>query len=446
MEQWPGGDGQGYARFQQAPYAAFGQPVLAAAAEGVLQVPPYGYVGYVKTPYGLQLAQLQALPGRAGKDAMAQAYAPAAHLAPLPVGVPFLAGQDHLAAAQLAAERPHPGHMNPLQQRSQQLQQLQLQLQQQQQQLQQQQLQLLHQLQQQQRQQHQQQLLHHHPGAPRSRQAQAAQLQLELAHAHAQQHPLSGVLPSSLFPPSPPRALHAPRPPSDPAAAAAAAEQQQQQVQAPARPASSSPPPAAASSDPMPDSWSWLMEGVLQIVLSHLRSGHVRNFRAVCRHWKAVADGNTMSLAPRMLRPKAMTTLFPRLHTLILTNCLNVRNRDLFVLAQSAWSLRTLTVGDDMNKPWVTNRGLSSIAKMTSLTALSLHDCNSVTNNGLTCLNKLRALGHLSLKGCRKITNSGLEVLQHNTGLTSLNVFGCVRISDKGLLPLVALPLRSLHL
>jgi hypothetical protein len=203
---------------------------------------------------------------------------------------------------------------------------------------------------------------------------------------------------------------------------------------------------SSALEAPPPDGWSWLFEGVLQIVLGYLRQSHVRNFRAVCKHWKAVADSNTMKLTPRALRPKAITTLFPRLHTLILTNCINVRNRDLFVLAQSAWSLRTLTVGDDMNKPWVTNRGLSSIAKMTSLTALSLHDCNSVTNNGLTCLNKLRALGKLSLKGCRKITNSGLEVLQHNTGLTSLNVFGCVRISDKGLLPLVALPLSSLHL
>jgi hypothetical protein len=439
MEQWAGGDGQGYAqlnRIQQVPYAAFAglqQPVLAATAEGAHLHPPHGFMAYVKTPYGLQLAQMQVRT----KDGLAHlpAYAPAAQL--VPVGLPFFPNQDPLAA-QMAAERLHTRHMHPLQHRSHQhqlqLQQLQLQLQQQQ--IQHQHHQLLHQLHHQhhQHQQHQQQQIMHHQGLPRARQQQAAQ---QLQQAQAQHLQFGGALPSGLLPPSPPRHLPACGPRHD----APGAEQPPRQAAAAA--AAAAPP---TTEGPTPDSWSWLMEGVLQIVLSHLRSSHVRSFRTVCRHWKAVADGNTVTLAPRMLRPKPMTTLFPRLHTLILTNCLNVRNRDLFVLAQSAWSLRTLTVGDDMNKPWVTNRGLSSIAKMTSLAALSLHDCNSVTNNGLTCLNKLRALGHLSLKGCRKITNCGLEVLQHNTGLTSLNIFGCVRISDKGLLPLVALPLRSLCL
>jgi hypothetical protein len=72
-----------------------------------------------------------------------------------------------------------------------------------------------------------------------------------------------------------------------------------------------------------------------------------------------------------------------------------VRNRDLYVLAQSPIQLRCLTLGDDTNKPWVTNKGLLSIGRMTSLVSLALHDCNSITNNGLASLRyEFRLQGH----------------------------------------------------
>lgn len=129
-----------------------------------------------------------------------------------------------------------------------------------------------------------------------------------------------------------------------------------------------------------------------------------------------------------------------------LVRCPAVRNRDLYVLAHSPLQLQSLTLGDDTNRPWVTNRGLVSIGHMCTLQQLALHDCNSITNNGLTCLAGLASLVSLSLRGCRKITNNGLEVLAALTGLSSLNLYGCSRISDLGVPLLEGLPLRALSL
>jgi hypothetical protein len=176
--------------------------------------------------------------------------------------------------------------------------------------------------------------------------------------------------------------------------------------------------PRGSASTALPEgvenlSWAWLVDGILQQVVQNL-CGHnsLQAFRLTCRHWKAVADQNIRQLAPRCLKPKDLVSLFPRLQVLELVQCPNVRNRDLYVLAQSAVRLRCLTLGDDTNKPWVTNRGLSSIGRMSSLQSLALHDCNSITNNGMTSLGGLRHLSSLSLRGCKKITNNGLEVLQ----------------------------------
>jgi len=94
----------------------------------------------------------------------------------------------------------------------------------------------------------------------------------------------------------------------------------------------------------------------------------------------------------------------------------------------------------------VTNKGLLSIGRMTSLVSLALHDCNSITNNGLASLSGLSNLSSLSLRGCKKITNNGLEALQNSTSLTSLNLHGCKRISDKGLEALTKLPMKALSL
>ncbi|GBF94798.1 hypothetical protein Rsub_07970 [Raphidocelis subcapitata] len=214
-----------------------------------------------------------------------------------------------------------------------------------------------------------------------------------------------------------------------------------------ARPPPSPPPspPTAPGSENL--GWAWLVEGILSQVAAHLvANSNVRAFRLTCRHWRAVADRSTRALSPRRLWPRELVVLFPRLQTLELAQCVDVRNRDLFVLANSSLELRRLTLGDDAIKPWVTNKGLASIGSMTSLRSLALHDCNSVTNNGLAHLSGLSRLSSLSLRGCKRITNSGLEALQSNTQLQSLNLHGCRRISDRGLAVLVHLPLRALSL
>lgn len=195
-------------------------------------------------------------------------------------------------------------------------------------------------------------------------------------------------------------------------------------------------------------SWAWLVDGVLQQVVVHLEgnSSSLRAFRATCQHWRACADATMQALAPSTLLPKDLIKLFPALQHLQLVSCRNVRNRDLYVLAQSNMHLTSLVLGDDTNKPWVTNRGIESIARMTRLKFIALHDCNSITNNGITALSSLTRLDRLSLRGCRKLTNNGMEVVKQLTGVTKLNLYGCKRLSDAGITPLQGLPLLALSL
>ena len=193
-------------------------------------------------------------------------------------------------------------------------------------------------------------------------------------------------------------------------------------------------------------SWSSLTVGILQSVIVRLSEGDVKGVRQVCRHWRAVLDQNLEQLTPSSMKSKTIVARFPNLRVLHLTQCENIRNRDLLIIARSGLRLHTLTLGDDTNRPWVSNKGLASVSQVTTITSLNLQDCNGVTNLGLKALNNLKSLTHLSLKGCCKLTNSGLEALAQNTALTTLNLFGCLRISDKGLLPLGQLHLHSLSL
>lgn len=62
------------------------------------------------------------------------------------------------------------------------------------------------------------------------------------------------------------------------------------------------------------------------------------------------------------------------------------------------------------------HRGIESIARMTRLKFIALHDCNSITNNGITALSSLTRLDRLSLRGCRKLTNNGMEVVKVRLG------------------------------
>jgi hypothetical protein len=179
-------------------------------------------------------------------------------------------------------------------------------------------------------------------------------------------------------------------------------------------------------------SWGDLTVGILQTVLAKLSDSDVKSLRQVCRHWRAAVDQNLEALTPNSLKSKTVTLRFPNLRLLHLTNCAVVRNRDLQLLSRSGLRLHTLVIGDDANKPWVTNLGLSWIGKITTLTSLSLQDCTQVTNKGLAFLGQLSSLATLSLRGCARLTNQGLEALQSHTGLTSLNLAGCRRVGAHG--------------
>ena len=65
---------------------------------------------------------------------------------------------------------------------------------------------------------------------------------------------------------------------------------------------------------------------------------------------------NYSSLPQPLLDATTTATTAPSLQSLQLVSCRNVRNRDLYVLAQSGMHLTSLVLGDDTNKPWVTNR------------------------------------------------------------------------------------------
>lgn len=139
--------------------------------------------------------------------------------------------------------------------------------------------------------------------------------------------------------------------------------------------------PSASASAPMSpnyeisgtsEDWRSLTEGLLQKIISRLGGEDVKKVRLVGRHWRAVADHNLEQLSPSSMQSAVIVTRFRNLKALHLTNCANVRNRDLMIIARSGLRLHTLTLGDDTTKPWVTNKGLAYIAQMPTLTALHL--------------------------------------------------------------------------
>ncbi|MEW5313629.1 MAG: hypothetical protein WDW38_005181 [Sanguina aurantia] len=192
--------------------------------------------------------------------------------------------------------------------------------------------------------------------------------------------------------------------------------------------------------------WSTLTAGLLEQALDLVNGFQIQQVRLVCRHWRAVSDGYTLSLSPVEMRSAALVARFPALRSLELLRCANVRNRDLQTIVRAGPPLHTLLLGDNTTKPWVTNAGVEVVARLASLTCLGLQDCNSITNQGLRPLSRLTALKSLSLKGCRKLTNGGMEVIAGLTSLTSLNLHGVKRLHAAGLQPLRGLLLLELAL
>lgn len=91
--------------------------------------------------------------------------------------------------------------------------------------------------------------------------------------------------------------------------------------------------------------------------------------------------------------PQTSTPTFASLPT----GCLKVRSRDFRLLANSGLRLRAIIIGQEADKPWITNRGLDYIGLIKGLQHLALRNCHSVTNKGVAALSSLVNLYSLEL-------------------------------------------------
>ena len=71
-------------------------------------------------------------------------------------------------------------------------------------------------------------------------------------------------------------------------------------------------------------------------------------------------------------------------------------------------------------------QGLASIAKMTSLTALTLCDCNAITGNGLGALSALTSLEALSVVRCNQVPSGSVCSPAVFENMTSIGSGACL--------------------
>ena len=77
----------------------------------------------------------------------------------------------------------------------------------------------------------------------------------------------------------------------------------------------------------------------------------------------------------------------------------------------------------------ITDAGVSSIAKMGSITWLSLEVCPHITDAGLVSLLTMTNLTGLDLRGCVGITDAGLEHLAAKTNWQTIMFGGCPNVT-----------------
>ena len=77
----------------------------------------------------------------------------------------------------------------------------------------------------------------------------------------------------------------------------------------------------------------------------------------------------------------------------------------------------------------ITDAGLPQIAKMHSLTWLSLEVCPHITDAGLASLLTMNNLTGLDLRGCIGITDAGLERLAAKTNWETIMLGGCPNVT-----------------
>lgn len=182
------------------------------------------------------------------------------------------------------------------------------------------------------------------------------------------------------------------------------------------------------------DQWEWLTEGLLKEVMGHLHPHSLRRMRLVCQRWRRVVDSHVQVLRPQHAQVHDIARLFPGLTSLNLSECQNVRNRNLLNLSRSKLRLQELRIGHmssaPYGKPRITNQALHCITEFKELTTLVLSDCSAVTTAGLQVFSSLVALRRLTVNNCPRVGDNGMQVLRHLPQLTHLNLCGCIKVTN----------------
>lgn len=93
------------------------------------------------------------------------------------------------------------------------------------------------------------------------------------------------------------------------------------------------------------------------------------------------------------------------------------------------------SIGYKLDQASITDQGLERLAELKGLPleTLDLGYCGNITNAGMVHIAKLNSLTWLSLRACPRNTDAALPPLLSMPNLTGLDLRGCPGITDKGL-------------
>ena len=173
-----------------------------------------------------------------------------------------------------------------------------------------------------------------------------------------------------------------------------------------------------------------------------------------CAKWPEIVDSvkdvealpsTTTSIRARGLPDGAVASL-ARLTNLVIIDFnggsavepARITNRGIAILASlQLQHLETLTLGSTE----IADDALADLAKMETVSWLSLSACQKVTDRGIRNLVTMTNLSTLDLRGCTKITDMGILHLSSMGNLKEVLLGGSIRITSNGVERLrVALP------
>eukprot|EP00026_Physarum_polycephalum_P010504 Phypoly_transcript_10669.p1 GENE.Phypoly_transcript_10669~~Phypoly_transcript_10669.p1 ORF type:complete len:344 (+),score=-8.57 Phypoly_transcript_10669:154-1185(+) len=81
----------------------------------------------------------------------------------------------------------------------------------------------------------------------------------------------------------------------------------------------------------------------------------------------------------------------------------------------------------------ITDAGLAQIANLTELNSLNISHLYEVSDNGIASLNRLRNLQYLNMGHCPRVSDVGLQTLSNFVDLQYLNLEWCIKVGSSGL-------------